>query len=110
MAFSVQQLGELNRITGVDITVINTHLIERAAMLTTAQMTEVESQVGDLILEYFPASGTGAGRKFVKVNGGQNPEGADIDPERARAAIRSEICRLLYLTPYMSSGSRLVRA
>lgn len=69
---------------------------------------EVETQAGALILEYFPVSGTGAGRKYTKIKGG--PEGVDVDPSRQKATIRKELAGLLYLQDYLVGGNRLVRS
>ncbi len=107
MAFSDAQLVKLTRITGVDsVTLANVLNIYEAEITT-----EVETQAGALILEWFPVSGEGAGRDFVDVAPKERNFGADIKTDRLRAAIRKELGEILYLTDYMTSGSssRLVR-
>lgn len=105
MAFAPAQLVKITRITGVDSATLTNVLNVYTAEITA----EVESQVGGLILEWFPVSGDGAGRDFVDVDPKERNFGASIKTERLRSAIRKELGELLYLTPHMSSGSRLVR-
>lgn len=105
MAFTEAQLLKIVRITGV-----HSDLLTDVLTLNTAAITaEVISQAGDLILEYFPASGTGAGRNFTDINPNIKNLGASIQTERSRAIIKKELADLLYLTEFVSSGSSLVR-
>jgi hypothetical protein len=112
MAFSEAQLGKLVRITGIQITPLNFYISGTEASQTTAMWAETQTQVGELILEYFPASGTGAGRKFTRYKAKDRNFGAEKDPGEHRAAIRKEIGDLLGLTEYMpiSGQTRLVRS
>jgi hypothetical protein len=105
MALTESQLLKVCRITGVSKYDLDYRLTE---YVPTA---EVETQVGALILEWFPASGTAAGRDFLRVLPMEENFGADIDPSRSRSAIKNEISTLLYITDLMTAagGSRLVR-
>lgn len=103
MAFTESQLLKICRITGVSKSDLDDRLIE---YVPTA---EVETQVGALILEWFPASGTGVGRDFVKVHPKERNFGAEINPSISRGSIKQEIATLLYISDLVLSGSRLVR-
>lgn len=107
MAFTEAQTVKITRITGIRSNWLEEILAANASYITA----EVESQVGDLILEWFPASGTAAGRDFTNIHPMERNFGAEIRPGERRNAIRREIADLLYLTEYMTLGSpRLVRA
>lgn len=106
MAFTDEQLTKITRITGVDSIIRDEVLAYYASEITS----EDEDQVGEMILEWFPLTRTGAGRKFTRIKANDRNFGAEKNPAELRAAIRADIGKLLYLTPYMTSGSRLVRA
>lgn len=66
---------------------------------------EVETQVGELIDEYFSNN---VNRNVTKISPNDKNFGAGINPEDTRNLIRKEIASLLYLTDFNQS-SRLER-
>ena len=111
MAFTETQVAQIARITGIDMFLLPTYIAAAEQSVTAAQWTENESQVGALILEWFPASGTGAGRDFTSIDPKERNFGARITPGEKRAAIKQEIATLLFLQPYIAStGTQLVRS
>ena len=102
MAFTEAQKLKICRITGVTSDLLEDVLSFRAAAITA----EVESQVGDLITEYFA---NGVNRNVTKIRPNLKNFGADIDPNDTRAQIKGEIATLLYMTEVVSSGERLMR-
>jgi hypothetical protein len=108
MAFTEAQKLKICRIFAPDLQIdVLDDRLEYYAQYITA---EVESQVGALILEYYPASGSNPSRNVTNIKAMEANFGAEINSGTLRSIIKKEIATLLYLTDYLQSGgSRVVR-
>lgn len=106
MAFTEAQELKICRIIGIDSITLNSYLDTYAEHITA----EVETQVGALILEYYPASGSNPSRNVTNIKAMEANFGAEINSGSLRSIIKKEIATLLYLTDYLNQGgSRVVR-
>jgi hypothetical protein len=108
MAFTEAQKLKICRIFAPELS--SDVLDDRLEYYATYITAEVESQVGALILEYYPASGSNPSRNVTNIKAMEANFGAEINSGTLRSIIKKEIATLLYLTDYLNQGgSRVVR-